>query len=81
VTEDEWQKVGNAAHPAFVASCSRGPRALVLPTQRCLPLVYQEQPDWAVHEDTRRYSTHVATRNSGTQRTQTYATSLVRPSS
>ena len=54
VTEDEWQKIGNAAHPAFVASCSRGPRALVLPTQRCLPLVYQEQPDWAVHEDTRR---------------------------
>src|SRR4051794_20875942 len=55
--------------------------SVLSPEQVCLPPVYQEQPDAAVHDDTQTHSTHVKKRSRRTQRTQTYSTSLVRPTS
>jgi hypothetical protein len=45
------------------------------------PAVYQEQPEEAVHNDTRLPSIHLTTRTRRNWRTETYGASLVRPSS
>ena len=43
-----------------------------------LPRVRQEQPDWAVHDVTRRHSKHFTTRTTPTARTQPYSTTRAR---